>query len=401
MAKISLLLSLAFTLSLGSLFLSVSSHTPPAPLCPKTVSELQTLPFAKVTEILNHKEKFSPKTAEIKAMFTVCKDYVEYLESLFKSENRIIGALGIAKTKYTLTTKAIIAVQATIIGKVDKKTSLKLVKSCDGFTKGFLHIQKAILKISAKHNYKADASINFRESKKIGDAMLYFRNSINDFMDLVNGFEEKKMKKVVHHARELKEDEKANSTDQSKYDKYSQFFGSFLEGKQHGRELTEAQADGKLNNLYEQFSKYVTYLGDKAHGRKLLAEGQAGLNTGVQSGGKVDNLYEEFSKYISYLGDKAHERKLLEDQAGAETGAKAGGKVNSLYEVFTKYMPYLGGKDHGRKLLEGQAEVNAGAQGSGGFKGSFEDFFNFIAGKKIQRDAAGKIKVTGKMDPGH
>lgn len=100
MAKISLLLSLAFTLSLGSLFLSVSSHTPPAPLCPKTVSELQTLPFAKVTEILNHKEKFSPKTAEIKAMFTVCKDYVEYLESLFKSENRIIGALGIAKTKY-------------------------------------------------------------------------------------------------------------------------------------------------------------------------------------------------------------------------------------------------------------------------------------------------------------
>ncbi|CAN7059300.1 unnamed protein product [Brassica rapa subsp. trilocularis] len=378
MARISLLLSLAFTLSLGSLFLSVSSHTSPVPLFPKTVSELQTLPFAKITEILNHKEKFSPKTARIKAMFTMCKGYVEYLESLYKSENPIVDVLGIAKTKYALTTKAILAVQASIIGKVDKKTSFKLMKSCAGFTKGLLHVQKAILKISAKHNYKADASINFRESKKIGDAMLYFRNSINDFMDVVNDFEEKKMKKVVQHARALegraiyhgrelaeeqaenKTTEKVNGSDQSKYDKYSQFFGSFFEGKQHGRELTEAQADGKFNNLYE-----------------------------------------EFAKYMPYLGDKAHKRKLLEDQAGTNTGAQAGGKVNNLYEEFAKYMPYLGGKDHGRKLLEDQAGVNAGAQGSGEFKGSFEYFFNFIGGEKFQRDFAGKMKVAGKMDSGH
>ncbi|KAJ0255122.1 Uncharacterized protein HA466_0099260 [Hirschfeldia incana] len=340
MARISLLLSFAITLSLGSLFLFVSSHALPVPLIPKTVSELQTLPFAKITEILNHKEKFAPKTAKIKTMFTMCKGYVGYLESLYKSENPIVDVLGIAKTKYALTTKAISAVQASISGEVDKKTSLKLRKSCAGLTKAFLHIQKAIAKISAKHNYKADANINFRESKQITDAILYFRNSINDFMDLVNDFEEKKMKKVVNHARSLeKEDEdvgraishgrelteeqagnntteKVNGSDQSKHDKYFQFFGSFLEGKQHGRELTESQADGKVNNLYEEFAKYTSY---------------------------------------------------------------------------------LGGKHHGRKLLEDQAGDKDGAQGSGEFKGSFESFFRYFNGnEKVQMDAAGKMKVAGK-----
>ncbi|KAG2325239.1 hypothetical protein Bca52824_007967 [Brassica carinata] len=339
MARISLLLSFAFALSIGSLLLSLSSHALPVPLIPKTVSELQTLPFAKITEILNHKEKFAPKTAKIKAMFTMCKGYVEYLESVCKSENHIVDVLGIAKTKYALTTKAIFAVQASISGKVDKKTSFQLRKSCAGFTKSFLHIQKAIVKISAKHNYKADANINFRESKQITDAILYFRSSINDFMDLVNDFEEKKMKKVVHHARSLEEDEdvgraishgreitekqagnntteKVNSSDQSSHhDKFFQFFGSFLEGKQHGRELTESQADGKVNNWYEEVAKY---------------------------------------------------------------------------------MSSLGGKDHGRKLLKDQAGDNDGAQVSGVVKGSLEDFFNFYGNEKVQMDAAGKMKVAGK-----
>ncbi|KAF8106303.1 hypothetical protein N665_0144s0014 [Sinapis alba] len=324
MARISELLSLAFALSLGSLFLSHSSHALPVPFCPKTVSELQTLPFAKITEILNHKEQFSPKNAKIKAMFIKCKGYVEYLESLYKLKNPIVDVLSMSKTKYAQTTKAIIEVQASISGKVDKKTSLKLRKSCAGFTKGFINIQKAIVEISAEHNYKADANINFRESINIGDAMLNFRHSINEFMDLVNDFEEKKMKKVVHNARTLEEEdegksishrralneekagsnttEKVNGSDQSKYDKYFQFFGSFLEGKQHGRELTEAQAGGKVNNFYEEFAKYI---------------------------------------------------------------------------------PYLGGKDHGRKLLEDHARFNPEAQGSGEFMGSFRDFFNFNGGENI------------------
>ncbi|CAH8391962.1 unnamed protein product [Eruca vesicaria subsp. sativa] len=262
MARISLLLSLAISLALSSLFLSVDSYEPPSPLFPKTVSELQTLPFAKITEIINHKEKFAPKTAKIKAMFTMCKGYVKYLENLYKFGKPIVDVSGILKNKYALTTKAILAVEASISGKVDKKTSLKLKESCVGFIKRLRHIQNAISKISAKHNYKADANISLRESNKIGDAILYFRSSITDFMDLVNDFEEQKVKKVAHHARALEEgrelaEEKAgnnttgkvNGSYQSKYDKYFQFFGSFLEGKKHGRELTEEQTGGEINTL--------------------------------------------------------------------------------------------------------------------------------------------------------
>ncbi|CAH8391964.1 unnamed protein product [Eruca vesicaria subsp. sativa] len=118
-------------------------------------------------------------------MFTMCKGYVKYLESLYKFGKPIVDVSGISKTKYALTTKAILAVEASI--------------------SGLRHIQNVISKISAKHNYKADASISFRESNKISDAILYFRSSITDFMDLVNDFEEQKLNKVAHHARALEE----------------------------------------------------------------------------------------------------------------------------------------------------------------------------------------------------
>ncbi|CAH8391972.1 unnamed protein product [Eruca vesicaria subsp. sativa] len=197
------------------------------------------------------------------------------------------------------------SVEASISGKVDKKTSLKLKESCVGFIKGLRHIQNVISKISAKHNYKADASISLRESNKIGAAILYFRSSITDFMDLVNDFEEQKLKKVAHHARTLEEGrelteekagnnttEKVNGSDQSKYGKYFQFFGSFLEeGKQHGRELTEEQTGGKINNLYEKFAKYIPYLNGKDHGRKLL-ENKAGANAEAQSSGEFKGLFK-------------------------------------------------------------------------------------------------------------
>ncbi|CAH8391980.1 unnamed protein product [Eruca vesicaria subsp. sativa] len=311
MARISLLLSLAFSLALGSMFISVDSYEPPSPLFPKTVSELQTLPFAKITEIINYKEKFAPKTAKIKAMFTVCKGYVKYLESLYKFGKPIVDVSGIAKTKYALTTKAILSVEASISGKVDKKTSLKLKESCVGVIKGLRHIQNVISKISAKHNYKADASISLRESNKIGAVILYFRNSITDFMDLVNDFEEQKLKKVAQHARALEEgrelteekagnntNEKVNGSDQSKYEKYFQYFGSFVEGKQHGRELTEEQTGGKINNLYEKFAKYMPYLRGKDNGRKLR-EDQAGVNNGAQSSGEFKGLFKDFFNFNS------------------------------------------------------------------------------------------------------
>ncbi|KAL1205422.1 hypothetical protein V5N11_011321 [Cardamine amara subsp. amara] len=298
MARISLLLSLAFVLALGSLFLSVSGHASPAlprkSSCPKTVSELQTLPFIKITKILNQKERFAPKTAEFKAMFTMCKGYVAYLESLYKFENPIVDVLGIAKTRYALMTKAILAAEASVSGKVDKKTSLKLKKSSADFTKGFLTIKELIVKISAKHQYKADAKLNASESKKLDNALIKFKNSINDFLNVVNNLEKKKMKKLGHHARALKEDHQ-------KSDRVRKFFESFYNkfgGKTHGRELSEVDANAYVGAdikgfgaFYEKFSHFFGgYLGGKPnepHGRQLYTGG-------AEASGKVKDSLEAF-----------------------------------------------------------------------------------------------------------
>lgn len=342
MARISLLLSLSFVLALGSLFLSVSSHASPPlpqkPTCPKTVSELQTLPFTEITEILNKKERLAPKTAEFKAMFTMCKGYIAYLESLYKLENPIVDVLGIAKARYAVMTKAILAAQASVSGKVNKKTSLKLRKSSGNFTKGFLRIKETIVKISAKHQFKADAKLNASESKKIDNAMIKFKNSIDAFLNVVNNLEKKKMKKLDHHARVLEEDHDGSRV-RNAFERFFLRFGGYLGGKTHGRELSEvdtnsyAGADIKgFESIYEKLSHFF---GAKRHGRKLYVEAPEG---------------EKFSQYFSsFFGEKAQARKLY---AGA---VNADGKV----------------------------------------KDSFEDFLNAY-GDKVQFDAAGKMKVVGE-----
>ncbi|CAH2079940.1 unnamed protein product [Thlaspi arvense] len=317
MARISLLFSLAFALALGSLFLSVSGHAPPAPTrklsCPKTVSELQTLPFTEIAKLLNRKERLVPKTAEFKAMFTLCKGYVAYLESLYKFENPIVDVLGIAKAKYALMTNSILAAQAT--AKVDKKASLKLKKSCVGLTKGFLQIQKTIVKISAKHDYKADAKITLRESKNIGEALIKFKKSLNAFIDVVCDLDKKK-KTVLHRARALEED--GDDESGSAFDRFlknfSDKFGGYLGGKPHGRELVEADVNANSNvgadvkgfeALYEKFSNYFGgYLGgDSTHGRELLAEAPSPVSDGAEAGEKVDGSFQNsWDKFFQFFG---------------------------------------------------------------------------------------------------
>ncbi|CAN8271394.1 unnamed protein product [Cochlearia groenlandica] len=254
MARFSLLFSLAYSFAFGSLFLSISGHAPPAPriksLYTKTVSEVQTLPFTDITSILNRKEYFSPKTAEFKAMFSICKDYVAYLKGLYKLENPIVDVLGISKTKYTLMTKAILAAQASVNGKLDKKTSLKLKKSGVSLAKGFLQVQKTIVKISSKHNYKANEKINTRELSNISNVVLNFKNSIDAFMDVIYDLE----KKVNgHQKRKLEEEEvkkdskKVRNAFENFFKKFSNKFGGYLGGKTHGRELYEMKDFLKQN----------------------------------------------------------------------------------------------------------------------------------------------------------
>lgn len=50
------------------------------------------------------------------------------------------------------------------------------------------------------------------------------------------------------------------------------------------------------------------------------------------------NLYEEFAKYMPYLGDKAHKRKLLEDQAGVNAGAQGSGEFKGSFEYFFNFI---------------------------------------------------------------
>ncbi|ESQ47038.1 hypothetical protein EUTSA_v10027713mg [Eutrema salsugineum] len=426
MARISLLFSLAFSLALGSLFLSVSGHAPPAPirkqLCPKTVSELQTLPFTQIIDMLSRKERLAPKTPEFKAMFTMCKGYVTYLESLYKFENPIVDVLGIAKAKYALMTKAILAARASVSGKVDKKTSVKLRKSCAALTKGFLKIQETIVTISAKHDFKADAKINVQESKNIGDAMKYFKKSINAFMDVVKELEKKKMKKVGLHARTLEEDRDgerrqvknaferwmrefadkyggylggrrelseadfnanshAGADAKTIYEKFSHYFGGYLEGDHsHGRQLTEAKtAGGKVNgtdqSTLDKFSRFFgSFLSGKAHGRELA---EAPTASGKVNGTDQSTL-DKFSRFFGpFLSGKPHGRELAEAQTGVNAGAQADGKVSGRFEEITKYFgPWFGGKSHGRELTE--AGVNAEAQADGKVNGRFEEITKYL-----------------------
>lgn len=391
MARISLLFSLAFALAIGSLLLSVSGHAPPAPLkktlCPKTVSELQTLPFTEITKILKQKEKFAPKTAEFKAMFTMSKGYIAYLESLYKFEKPIVDVLGIAKIKYALMTKVILEAQASVSVKVDKKTSLKLKKSCAGLIKGFLTIQKTIVKISAKHDFNANAKINVHESKIIGDAVLNFKSSISAFVDVVCDLEKKKTKKVGLHARTLEEDDDEDRRERAKNDferfleKFADKFGGYLGGKTHGRELTEAEfnanshvgADVKgFETIYENFSQFFGgYLGgDSTHGRELT-EAKVGVNAGAQTGVIVNGRFEKFSKFFnSFLRGNAHGRKLVEAQAGVKAGAQANVAVESTLDKFTQFFGSFLGSNHGRELTE--ARVNAAGKmrfaGKDGFR---------------------------------
>ncbi|VVB09283.1 unnamed protein product [Arabis nemorensis] len=320
MARISLLFSLAFALGLCSLFLSVSGHAPPTlkvhHLWPKTVYELETLPFAKITHLLNRKEKFAPKTAEFKAMFTMCKGYVVYLESLYKLENPIVDVLGIAKAKYILMDKAILAAQASVIGQVDNKTSKrKLRKSCSGLTKTFLQIQKTIISISAKHDFKANAKLSFRESAKISNVVVEFRMYLDVFMDIVYDIEEKKMKIVGHHARKLEDDRVKNAFARF-FRTFADKYGGYMGGKNHGRKLNEAN-DQKFNSLShggadikgfevicENFSKYFGgYFGAKSR-REL-----AGVNAGVQfnAAGKIKFVGKDGFRSLN----RAHNKHMI------------------------------------------------------------------------------------------
>jgi len=343
MARIYLLFSLASVLALGSVFLSVSGHAPPVTprksACPKTVSELQTLPFTEITEILNRKERSAPKTPEFKAMFTMCKGYVTYLESLYKFENPIVDVLGIAKTRYTLMNKAILAAQASVGGKVNKKTSLKLKKSYADLTKGFLRIKETIVKISAKHDYQADAKITAHEAKKLNHAMISFKNSINAFMNVVNNLENKKMKKIGLHARALGENrEKVRNAFKSFFKK----FGGYLGGKTHRRELTEA---------------------------KYNADSHVGADVkGFES------IIDKFSDFFNgYLG--GHRRELFYQ-------VPAGEFADEKIAIHAS----LDAKAHGRKGIRRELYAQAPL---------FKNFFNVGFGGKAQYDAAGKMKVAG------
>ncbi|CAE6204676.1 unnamed protein product [Arabidopsis arenosa] len=449
MARISLLFSLAFVLALGSLFLSVSGHAPPVtprkPACPKTVSEIQTLPFAEITEILNRKERFAPQTPEFEVMFSMCKGYVAYLESLYKFENPIVDVLGIAKARYALMTKAILAAQASVSGKVNKKTSLKLKKTYADLTKGFLQIKETIVKISAKHEYKADAKITAHEAKKLNHAMINFKNSINVFMNVVNNLEKKKMKKIGLHARALGERrEKVRNAFKSFFNK----FGGYLGGKTHGRELTEAKynanshvgADVKgFESILDKFSGFFNgYLGGQTHRRELFNQlpgvEQADEKIAIHASlaqkvrgrrGRGRELYivdrpargnakaptgeisEEFSQsnFDKFFGDffgdkmrgKAHKRELYfvdsarikaEAPAGINAAAPTSEIENELSQsVFDKYLgQFFGDKIRGkaqRRELYAQSPL-------------FKDFFNVGFGGKAQYDAAGKMKVAGQ-----
>ncbi|CAA7055363.1 unnamed protein product [Microthlaspi erraticum] len=450
MARISLLFSLAFALAVGSLFLSVSGHAAPSvplkkTLCPKTVSELQTLPFTEITKILKQKEKLAPKTAEFKAMFTMCKGYIAYLESVYKFENPIVDVLGIAKTKYALMTKAILVAQASVSVsvKVDKKTSLKLKKSCGGLIKGFLKIQKTIVKISAKHDFKANAKISVHESKVIGDAVLDFKSSISAFVDVVIDLEKKKTKKVGLHARTLEEDEDedAKNSFERFLEKFSDKFGGYLGGKTHGRDLTEAEvnadahvgAEAEVNEtIYERFSKFFGgYLGgDSTHGRELTeakvmshgrelyvvgvnAEAPAGANAGAQADVEVKSPLDKFTQFFgSFLGS-SHGRELYvvgvnaEAPAGANAGAQADVEVNNRLDKFTQFFGSFLGSNHGRELYvvgvnsQAPAGANTGAQADVEVKTTldkFTQFFGSFLGSNHGRELteAGKTRVAGK-----
>ncbi|KFK33184.1 hypothetical protein AALP_AA6G341200 [Arabis alpina] len=307
MARISLLFSLAFALSLGSLFLSVSGHAPPAlkvnHLWPKTVSELQTLPFTKITHLLNQKIDFAPKTVEFKALFTSCKDYVAYLDSLYKLENPIVDVLGIAKAKDMLM-KDIIAAGISVIKKPDyTNTKRRLRKSCYGLMKTFVEIQKTIINISAKHDYKANAKISFRESAKINKVVDEFWMYLNAFMDIVYDLKYKKMKIVDHRARNLEESRVNNA--------FARFF----------RTLTD---------------KYGGYMGRKIHGRELRGR-----------------------KKRHYKNSRGSNRYYKNSHAGADIKG-----FESAYEKFSNYFgsSYFGSLDSRRNLVEAHARVNAGVQ---------------------------------------
>ncbi|EOA15854.1 hypothetical protein CARUB_v10007646mg [Capsella rubella] len=368
MARISLLFFLAFVLALGSLSFSVSGHalplSPRKQPCPKTVSELQTLPFTQITEILNRKARSAPKTAEFKAMFTMCKGYVAYLESLYKFENPIVDVLGIAKTRYALMTKAILAAQASVSGKVNKKTSLKLKKSYADFTKGFFQIKETIVDISAKHEFKAEAKITAQESKKLNKAMINFKNSINTFMNVVCDLEKSKTKKLGHYARALKEEEHDGRVS-SVFKSFFKQFGDYLGGKStHGRELTEAEY------------KTNSYVGADVKGFESIYE-------------KVSNFFNGFLG-----GDQTHRRELFDIPADAPAMSK---------EELAIIDDYLGRikNSNGKGPYNSVDRLDGVAEGS-----SLADFIKLGLTGQGQYDAAGKAKAGGgdgfrSLSPAH
>ncbi|KAG7559132.1 hypothetical protein ISN45_Aa05g007390 [Arabidopsis thaliana x Arabidopsis arenosa] len=352
MARISLLFSLALVLAIGS----VLAHPPTdkkieKTLCPSTLAKVQAFPYTEISNFVQKKVQFAPKTIAFKTLFAVCKGYTEFLGAFEFSGSKDV--FHVVHVKFALMTRAMVAAQAHI--GVEGDLAVKLGKSYTVMAERFVKLVEKMAAVSAKYKFDANAKISVSERAEIEKCVSKLKSAIRSYVKVI-----------------------------------SQCSTKFSAGKNIG---FPTYPGGFIGGIAKQGLGYADKLvgahGQVGAGVEIGAKAKVGAHAkgkvGVESEVKVGGKTGGFLNYGPIVQPKG--------KVGVQSEAKVGGN-GGYYDGFMKYM----GK--GQFDAAGKAKVGAhvkgkvGAQGEakvGGNGGYWEGFQKYLG--KGQFDAAGKAKV--------
>ncbi|XP_024007426.1 keratin, type I cytoskeletal 9 [Eutrema salsugineum] len=400
MARISLLLSLALVLTIGS----VSAHPPShkktqKTLCPPTLAGLQTFPSLEISKLIEKKAQLAPNTIQFNALFAICKAYGDHLAA-FKVAG-VKNVFDLVHAKHDLMAKAMFAAQASV--GVKGGLAVKLDKSYTAMAKCFVGLEEKIAEISAKYKFNADAKISKCDRVKIDKCLIKLKASINVFVKVVT-----QCSKKFSVQKQIGVPVIPGGGFIGAFVKNGLGFGGkFIGLGAHGQ--VEAGVGGKAGAGVGVGGKAGAGVGGKAGvgagvgvggkagagvgvggkaGAGVGVGGKAGIGgkagAGIKVGGKAGAGAGVGGKAGAGVGVKlgaADAGVKLGAHAGAKAGAHAGGKLGAKAGV------------HGGAKVGGKGEAKVGAHAGGKIGGLINQFLGFDG--KVQYDAAGKAKIGG------
>ncbi|EFH53388.1 hypothetical protein ARALYDRAFT_484650 [Arabidopsis lyrata subsp. lyrata] len=332
MARISLLFSLALVLAIGS----VLAHPPTdkkiqKTLCPSTLAKVQAFPYTEISNFVQKKVQFAPKTIAFKTLFAVCKGYTEFLGAFKFSGSKDV--FHVVHVKFALMTRAMVAAQAHI--GVEGDLAVKLGKSYTVMAERFVKLVEKMAAVSAKYKFNANAEISVSERAEIEKCVSKLKSAIRSYVKVISqcstkfsagknigfptypgGFLGGIAKQGLGYA-----------------DKLVGAHGQVGAGVEIGAKAkVGAHAKGKVG--VERFLKY---------GPIVQPKGKVGVQSEAKVGGQFD------------AAGRAKVGAHVKGKVGAQGEAKVGGNNGGYWEGFQKYL----GK--GQFDAAGKAHVGGGS----------------------------------------